>query len=99
MSSSNCCFLTCIQVSQEAAGFNVILSSLCFFLLPKPAFFGDKPDFFPSFRYIFFSFWSIAALQCCICAVAQSEPDLYMHIHISPLYCLSFPLRSPQSIE
>ena len=43
-------------------------------------------------------YWSIAALQCCISfAVQQSEPAV--HIHTSPLFFISFPCRSPPSLE
>ena len=36
MSSSNCCFLTCIQVSQEAGQVAVHLYNVCLEDIPEP---------------------------------------------------------------
>ena len=41
--------------------------------------------------------WSTVFLKCCVSAVQQNDSAL--HMHISPLFRISFPLRSPQSAE
>ena len=59
---------------------------------------GSKDGYFKVNFY-----WSIAALRCCVsffytakCLIHSSANG---HIYVSPLFWISFPFRSPQSIQ
>ena len=100
MSSSNCCFLTCIQVSQERSG-GLVFPSL-FFFKDKNFFFFFKYNNF--FFFILFLNFTILYLFCQILkwlrhrytCVPHPEPSSLLPPHTVPLGRPSSPAPSIQ---
>ena len=52
----------------------------------------------PSWHFLKNFYWSIVALHVVLVSVVQ-QCETAIRVHISPLFWISFPFRSPQSIE